>query len=112
MIILSAYFLILDRADGERIFIQATIERTQTMLLLCLGTLSFGVWGGFDFGRFVQSKLMGIDRRERLKQSVDLIEQEYNCKVAATVDEARKLVEAGYEYTTSFEEHKLFRKRK
>jgi len=34
------------------------------------------------------------------------------CKAAETVKEAKELVEAGFEYVTSFEGYKLFRKRK
>jgi len=56
MIIFSGYAIVIERAVGDQIFIQATIERTQTMLLACLATLFFGTWGGFELGRFVQSK--------------------------------------------------------
>jgi len=37
---------------------------------------------------------------------------EYSSAVAKTLDEARKLVEAGFEYVTDIEGNKLFRKRK
>jgi len=37
---------------------------------------------------------------------------EYSSAVAKTLDEARKLVEAGFEYATGVEGNKLFRKRK
>jgi len=38
--------------------------------------------------------------------------EDYNSAVAKTVDEARKLVETGFEYVTDFNDVKLFRKRK
>jgi len=37
---------------------------------------------------------------------------EYSSAVAETLDEARKLVEAGFEYVMDVEGNKLFRKRK
>jgi len=37
---------------------------------------------------------------------------EYSSSVAKTIDEARKLVESGFEYVTDFDNFKLFRKRK
>jgi hypothetical protein len=39
-------------------------------------------------------------------------DDEYVSKVAKTIDEARKLVEAGFEYICAIEEARLFRKRK
>jgi hypothetical protein len=39
-------------------------------------------------------------------------EDEWTCKVAKTVDEAKTLVESGFDYVTDMEGHKLFRKRK
>jgi len=45
-------------------------------------------------------------------QLVDFSEHEYVCRVAENVKEAKKLVEAGFEYMTDFEGCKLFRKRK
>jgi integrase len=38
--------------------------------------------------------------------------EEYVCKVASSVEEASKLIEAGYEYVTDVDGIKLFRKRK
>ena len=38
--------------------------------------------------------------------------EEYVCKAATTVDEAKELVEAGFEYVTDMGDCKLFRKRK
>jgi integrase len=37
---------------------------------------------------------------------------EWNCKVASSLEEAVQRVEAGFEYITEFEEKKIFRKRK
>lgn len=60
-------------------------------------------------------KLLGHKRIESTMlytQLIDFSEHEYTCKVAETVDEAKKLVEAGFEFVTDFEGRKLFRKRK
>ena len=43
---------------------------------------------------------------------VDFGEHEYSCKVAETVEDAKLLVEAGFEFVVGFEGRKLFRKRK
>ena len=43
---------------------------------------------------------------------VDFQNDDYVCKAAKTVDEARALVETGFEYVTDVEGTKLFRKRK
>ena len=45
-------------------------------------------------------------------QLVSFGEEEYTCKVAKTIDEARKLVVNGFEYVTEMENIKLFKKRK
>jgi predicted RNase H-like HicB family nuclease len=37
---------------------------------------------------------------------------DYVCKVAKTVDEAKRLLEEGFDYVTEIEGMKLFRKRK
>ena len=39
-------------------------------------------------------------------------EEEYMCKVAKTVEEAKELVEKGFEYICEIEGVRLFRKRK
>jgi hypothetical protein len=39
-------------------------------------------------------------------------ENEYSCKVDKTLDEAKGLIEAGFEYVTDLGGCKLFRKRK
>ena len=38
--------------------------------------------------------------------------EEYVCKVAETIDDAKALVEQGFDYVTEIESMKLFRKRK
>jgi integrase len=43
---------------------------------------------------------------------VDFHSDEYVCKVARTAEEARQLVENGFDYVTEVEDMKLFRKRK
>ena len=45
-------------------------------------------------------------------QLINFQDYEYSCKVAGTVKEAKELVEAGFEFVTSFEDVKIFRKRK
>jgi len=45
-------------------------------------------------------------------QLIDFETEEYHSATAKTVEEAQKLVEAGFEYVCSFEDAKLFRKRK
>ncbi|MCW3986300.1 MAG: hypothetical protein NWE91_07845 [Candidatus Bathyarchaeota archaeon] len=60
-------------------------------------------------------KLLGHKRIESTMlytQLIDFSEHEYNCKVAENVEEAKKLVEAGFEFVTDFDAYKLFRKRK
>jgi hypothetical protein len=39
-------------------------------------------------------------------------EDEFICKAAKTVDEAKQLIEAGFEYVCDIDDVKLFRKRK
>jgi hypothetical protein len=38
--------------------------------------------------------------------------EDYTCSIAKTVDEARALIEQGFEYVTEIDGIKLFRKRK
>jgi hypothetical protein len=52
----ARYAIVIERAVDDRILIQATIERTQTMLLAYLATLFFGTEGSFELERFVKSK--------------------------------------------------------
>jgi hypothetical protein len=44
--------------------------------------------------------------------SVNFGSEEYACKVAENVEEAKALIESGYEYVTEVDGVKLFRKRK
>ena len=43
---------------------------------------------------------------------VEFKEPEYICKIATNVQEAAKLIEAGFEYVTTFDGKMLFRKPK
>jgi hypothetical protein len=43
---------------------------------------------------------------------VDFGSDEYVCKIAKTVDDAKGLVEDGFDYITDIDGMKLFRKRK
>jgi integrase len=43
---------------------------------------------------------------------VNFSSEEYTCKVAKSLEEASKLIEAGFEYVTEMEGIKIFRKRK
>jgi len=45
-------------------------------------------------------------------QLISFESDEYSSAVAKNLEEARKLVEAGFEYVTEVEDCKLFRKRK
>jgi len=38
--------------------------------------------------------------------------EEFICKVAKTIEEAKELIELGFEYVCEFQDAKLFRKRK
>lgn len=60
-------------------------------------------------------KLLGhrnIMNTMRYTQLVQFENDEYNSAVAKTIDEARQLVEGGFDYVTDIEGVKLFRKRK
>ena len=43
---------------------------------------------------------------------IEFREDEFICKVAKTVEEARQLVENGFDFICAFDDAKLFRKRK
>lgn len=53
-----------------------------------------------------------INNTLRYVRLIDLPDDEYACTLAKTVDEARALVEDGFDYVTDVEGCKLFRKRK
>lgn len=38
--------------------------------------------------------------------------REYECRIAKTIEEARRLLKEGFDYVTEIEGKKLFRKRK
>jgi hypothetical protein len=46
------------------------------------------------------------------KMAFNLTSNEYTVKVAATLEEARQLLEVGFEYVTEIDGKKLFRQRK
>jgi integrase len=48
----------------------------------------------------------------RYTQLIAFSDDEFVCKVADNVDQAKQLIESGFEYVTDIDEHKLFRKRK
>jgi len=48
----------------------------------------------------------------RYVQLIAFKDDDYTSAVARTVEEARRLVEAGFEYVTEMEGAKIFRKRK
>ena len=63
----------------------------------------------------VQQKLGHKDIRKTLiyAQIVDVLEDDcYSCETAETVDQAKRLVESGFEYVTEMDGIRLFRKRK
>jgi hypothetical protein len=39
-------------------------------------------------------------------------DDEYVCRIADNIDQAKQLIESGFDYVTNIDEHKLFRKRK
>jgi integrase len=53
-----------------------------------------------------------ISNTLRYIRLVDFPDDEFACKVAKTVEEAKALVESGFDYVTDVEGYKLFRKRK
>ncbi|MEM2419861.1 MAG: hypothetical protein QXL38_02600 [Candidatus Bathyarchaeia archaeon] len=60
-------------------------------------------------------KLLGHKRIQNTLIYTQLIEfqgDEYICRVASTIEEAKQLIEAGFEYVCDMNGAKLFRKRK
>jgi hypothetical protein len=39
-------------------------------------------------------------------------DDEYVCRIADNIDQAKQLIESGFDYVTNIDEHKLFRKRR
>lgn len=71
----------------------------------------------YIFGRLsdIRMQLLGHkDIKTTLKytQLVGFGSDEYCCKIVRTVEDATKLIEAGYEYVTDLDGYRLFRKRK
>jgi hypothetical protein len=48
----------------------------------------------------------------RYTQLIAFADDEYTCKVADNVDQAKQLIEPSFDYVTNIDEHKLFRKSK
>jgi len=46
------------------------------------------------------------------RQLIGFADDEYTCKVADNVEQAKQLVESGFDYVTDIDGHRLFRKRK
>ena len=54
-----------------------------------------------------------IKNTELYAQIVDILEEDsFACEIAETTEQAKKLIENGYEYVTEMDGQKLFRKRK
>jgi len=60
--------------------------------------------------RFLGHK--NIKNTLRYVHLINFDKEEFTCKVAKTVEEASKLIEAGFQYVTEMDSVKLFRKRK
>jgi integrase len=64
---------------------------------------------------YIVMNLMGHKRLETTQIYMHLLnlgETEWNCTGATTIEEATKLIEAGFEYVTEIDGVKLFKKRK
>ena len=59
--------------------------------------------------RRIENTLLYVQLVNSIFQDFD---DEYTCKVADNIDQAKQLVEAGFDYVTDIDGHKLFRKRK
>lgn len=57
----------------------------------------------------IKNTLIYVQLEEAIYRSQS---DEFICKVAETVEEAKELIEAGFEYVCDFDGVKLFRKRK
>jgi hypothetical protein len=53
-----------------------------------------------------------IQNTMKYTQLVDFKKDRYICRVAQNIEDARNLIEAGFEYVTEIENNKLFRKPK
>ena len=63
------------------------------------------LWGIFEATKNSKNTLI-------YTQLVTFQNDDYTCKVAASIKEAAELIEAGYEYVCEMDHQKLFRKRK
>ena len=68
--------------------------------------------GGFDAGLLNLGALSLISYIQLEEAIFKEENDEFICKAAKTVDEAKALIEEGFEYLCKFEDVKLFRKRK
>ena len=75
----------------------------QNVLELGMSSPSFSQWIIF----FLVCQVFSADAKEFFKD-----QQDYVSKVAKTEKEVCKLIEAGFEYVTDFEDAKIFKKRK
>jgi hypothetical protein len=53
-----------------------------------------------------------IKKTLRYTQLIAFADDDYICKVADNVDQAKQLAESGFDYVTDIDGHRLFRKRK
>jgi integrase len=53
-----------------------------------------------------------IQNTMKYTQLIDFEDDEFTCKVAQNIKEARELIETGFEFVTDMDSQKLFRKRK
>ena len=58
--------------------------------------------------RNIKNTLMYVQLEETLFKNEN---EQFVCKVAGTIDEAKELIEAGFEYVCDFDSQKMFRKR-
>jgi hypothetical protein len=52
------------------------------------------------------------EQAEFAKYACAFADDEYVCRIADNIDQAKQLIESGFNYVTNIDEHKLFRKRK
>ena len=53
-----------------------------------------------------------IQNTMKYTQLIDFEDDEFACKVAQTIEEAKELIESGFEFVTDMGDKNLFRKRK
>jgi hypothetical protein len=61
-------------------------------------------------------RLLGHRKLESTMMYIELVTfdnpEEFTCRATENIEEAKELIEAGFEYVTDIEDKKLFRKRK